>query len=50
LFEEGDSTRVRLTHEGLETLPSDVPSFAINNFKEGWNDILENMLRKYVQE
>ncbi len=26
------------------------PAFAINNFKEGWNDILENMLRKYVQE
>lgn len=50
LFDEGDTTRVRLTHEGLETFPSDVAGFNINNFKEGWNDILENMLRKYVQE
>ncbi|MBO9634667.1 MAG: SRPBCC domain-containing protein [Chitinophagaceae bacterium] len=49
IFDEGDKTRVRLTHEGLDTFPADKAEFNINNFKQGWNDILENMLRKYVQ-
>src|SRR5690242_10226410 len=35
LFPEGDKTRVRLTHEGLETFP-DLPPFARTNFVDGW--------------
>lgn len=49
IFDEGDRTRVRLTHEGLDTFPAEVAAFNVSNFQQGWNDILENLLRKYVQ-
>jgi uncharacterized protein YndB with AHSA1/START domain len=50
LFDEGDKTRLKLTHSGLETLPADVPSFARENFGKGWTHItgtgLPNFLAK----
>src|SRR5687767_2545293 len=36
LFDEGGKTRVKLTHEGLESFPSDNADFARKNFVEGW--------------
>jgi uncharacterized protein YndB with AHSA1/START domain len=39
LFDEGDKTRLKLTHSGLETLPADNPSFARENFGKGWTHI-----------
>lgn len=50
LFPEGDSTRVKLTHEGLETFPATVTAFARNNFVEGWNAILGTMLQEFVEQ
>jgi uncharacterized protein YndB with AHSA1/START domain len=41
LFPEGDRTRLRLTHRGLETFPASNPDFAAKNFNEGWNAILD---------
>lgn len=49
LFPEGNRTRVRLTHEGLETFPASNPDFAKSNFEQGWTDILGDMLRKFVE-
>ena len=35
LFEAGNQTKLRLTHEGLETFPASNPDFARENFVEG---------------
>jgi uncharacterized protein YndB with AHSA1/START domain len=49
LIPEGSKTRVRLTHEGVETFPSDNPDFAKKNFVEGWNEIIGTSLKNYVE-
>lgn len=51
LFAEGpDKTRVKLTHEGLETFPQDNADMAKKNFVGGWTEILGVMLSEHVQE
>jgi uncharacterized protein YndB with AHSA1/START domain len=51
LFEEGErKTRLKLTHEGLDSFPKDKPNFAVTSFTEGWNSILGDSLKKYVEE
>jgi uncharacterized protein YndB with AHSA1/START domain len=49
LSEEGDKTKVKLTHEGLETLPPN-PDFAKENFIAGWNDIVGTHLKNFVEK
>ena len=49
LNEAGDQTRVKLTHEGLETFPP-IPDFARNNFVEGWTYILNKSLKEFVEK
>ncbi len=48
LFAEGDKTRLKLTHEGLETFPK-LPSFARDNFMTGWTEIIGSSLKKFVE-
>ena len=48
LFEEGKQTRLRLTHEGLESFPK-VPAFARENFVEGWTTIIGSLLKDFVE-
>jgi uncharacterized protein YndB with AHSA1/START domain len=48
LFPEGDQTRLRLTHAGLETFPK-LPHFARSNFAQGWNMIIGENLKKAVE-
>ena len=50
LFKEGDGTRLRLTHEGLETFPSDKPDFAKENFVAGWTHIIGTSLKTFVEK
>ena len=50
LFPEGAGTRVRLTHEGLETFPESNPDLDSKNFVAGWTDILGNSLKKYLEK
>ena len=54
LFDEGDKTKLVLTHEGLETFPADNLDFAMSNFAEGWtyliNTSLENFLSKNLKK
>ena len=47
LFAEGDKTKVRLTHTGLETFPRD-PAFARENFVKGWTAIVGESLAGYL--
>ncbi|HZW40249.1 MAG TPA: SRPBCC domain-containing protein [Ignavibacteriaceae bacterium] len=48
IFEEDGKTRIRLTHQGLETFP-DIPELAYNNFVEGWNHIIGTLLKEYLE-
>ncbi len=48
LFAEGDQTRLKLTHEGLETFPK-TPSFARKNFLAGWTQIIGSSLKEFLE-
>ncbi|MGN6352554.1 MAG: SRPBCC family protein [Parafilimonas sp.] len=48
LFEEGNATRLKLTHEGLESFAENGPDFAITSFNGGWNEIVNVMLEKFL--
>lgn len=49
LFEEGkNKTRVKLTHEGLETFPQN-KDFARQNFIFGWTEIVGTLLLNFVE-
>ena len=50
LFEEGDKTRLKLTHTGLETFPADNPSFAKESFAKGWTYITGTSLKNYLEK
>lgn len=49
LFPEGNNSRLRLTHEGLETFPADKPDFDKKNFEMGWSEITGTSLKKYLE-
>ena len=51
LFPEGSKTRVKLTHAGLETFAvNNNPDLDKKNFEAGWNDIIGNLLKEYVEK
>lgn len=49
LFPEGDQTRLKLTHEGLETFPKSNPDLDKSNFVKGWDGIINKSLQKYLE-
>jgi uncharacterized protein YndB with AHSA1/START domain len=49
LFPQEDQTTLRLTHDNLESLPQD-ENYAKQNFVEGWNMILGELLPKFLQQ
>lgn len=49
LFAEGDTTLLRVTHEGLGTLAEGGPDFARENFVTGWNAIVGTNLPKFLE-
>jgi uncharacterized protein YndB with AHSA1/START domain len=48
LFAEGNKTRLKLTHEGLETFPK-IPAFARKNFMQGWTQLIGESLKQFVK-
>ena len=48
LFAEGNKTRLKLTHEGIETFPA-IPDFKKQNFIEGWTAIITTSLTTYLE-
>jgi len=48
LYAEGEKTRLKLTHEGLETFPR-VPAFARQNFVQGWTSLIGTSLKEYLE-
>ena len=49
LFDEGEKTRLRLSHEGLETFAIDNPDFAKESFAQGWTEITGTSLKNYLE-
>lgn len=50
LFPEGNATRLKLTHEGLETFPTDNKDFARESFTEGWTYIVGKSIKEFVEK
>jgi uncharacterized protein YndB with AHSA1/START domain len=48
LFGEGDRTRLKLTHTGIETFPK-TPAYARKNFEAGWTEIVGSELKRFVE-
>lgn len=50
LSPEGDKTKIKLTHTGLETFVTDNPDFAKSSFVEGWTHIIGKSLTEYLEK
>lgn len=49
LFEQGNKTLLRLSHEGVETFITDDPNFAKGSFEKGWDHIINISLKDYLE-
>ena len=49
LAREGALTKVKLTHDGLETFPGNNPDFAKESFTAGWTYIIGTALKEFVE-
>ncbi len=49
LYDEGDKTRLKLTHEGLDSFP-DQKDFARSSFAAGWTHIIGTSLPGYLEK
>jgi uncharacterized protein YndB with AHSA1/START domain len=49
LFPEGNATRLKLTHAGLETFPP-IADFDKKNFVAGWTHIIGTSLKEYLEK
>jgi len=49
LSAKGDKTRLKLTHEGLETFPK-TAAYARKNFETGWTQIIGSSLKQFVEK
>jgi len=50
LFDEGSHTRVKLTHAGIHTFPTDNKDFARESFTAGWTYITGTSLKDYLEK
>ena len=48
LFPEGNKTKLKLTHKGLDSFPADNPDLKRENFVLGWNQIIGTSLQNYL--
>ena len=49
LFPDGNTTKLILTHSGIETFPQNNPDLAIGNFEAGWNAIVNTSLKDFLE-
>ena len=50
LFEEGNKTRLKLTHSGVESFKANGPDFAIESFTQGWTELIGTLLKKHAEQ
>ena len=48
LFSDGNKTRLKLTHTGIETFPK-TPAYARKNFEAGWTAIIGSELKQFIE-
>ena len=48
LFGEGNKTRMKVTHTGIETFPK-TPAYARKNFEIGWTQLIGSELKQFVE-
>ncbi len=50
LSPDGNKTKLKLTHEGLETFrPAENPALSRNEFEEGWTNLIGSSLKAFVE-
>jgi uncharacterized protein YndB with AHSA1/START domain len=49
LSPEGEKTRLKLAHSGIETFPK-TPAYARKNFEAGWTAIIGTELKQFVEK
>jgi uncharacterized protein YndB with AHSA1/START domain len=49
IFEEGDRSLLRLTNEGLDSFPQDIPEFARESCEGGWKYFIQQNLKNYLE-
>jgi uncharacterized protein YndB with AHSA1/START domain len=49
LSPEGEKTRLKLTHSGIETFPA-TPAYARKNLEAGWTAIIGTELKQFVEQ
>ena len=49
LSPEGEKTRLKLTHTGIETFPK-TPAYVRKNFEAGWTTIIGTELKQFVEQ
>ncbi len=49
LFEINKGTTVKVTHTGLDSFPKGHPDFAPESFQKGWNSLIREALRGYLE-
>ena len=50
LFPIENKTKLRLTHEGIGTLPPDNPDLVRGNFVEGWTFLIHQSLKEFTEK
>ncbi|MBT8185625.1 MAG: SRPBCC domain-containing protein [Eudoraea sp.] len=50
LYPIGQQTRLKLIHERLESFPPENPDFAQENFRGGWNFLLKESLKEFLEK
>ena len=50
LFVEGNKTRLKLTHAGIETFAANGKDFQKESFAQGWNFIIGKSLQDYLDK
>ena len=49
LWAEGKFTKLKLTHDGLETFPHNEPDFSQESFAQGCTSLIGTALKEYVE-
>jgi uncharacterized protein YndB with AHSA1/START domain len=50
LSSRNDHTKLKLTHQGQETFPQDIPEFSRESCTAGWNYFIAESLRKFLEK
>ena len=50
LFEQKNRTKLRVTHEGMESFPQEIPEFSRESCIGGWNYFIREKLMEFLEK